>query len=26
MYLFLKDIIDKDDFTPREIKMEEYFK
>ena len=26
MYLFLKDIIDKDDFTPREVKMEEYFK
>ena len=25
MYLFLKDIIDKDDFTPREIKMEKYF-
>ena len=25
MYLFLKDIIDKDDFSPREIKMEEYF-
>ena len=26
MYLFLKDIIDKDDFTPREVKMEKYFK
>ncbi len=25
MYLFLKDIIDKDDFTPREVKMEKYF-
>jgi len=25
MYLFLKDIIDRDDFTPREIKMEKYF-
>ena len=25
MYLFLKDIIDTDDFTPREIKMEKYF-
>jgi hypothetical protein len=26
MYLFLKDIIDRDDFTPREVKMEKYFK
>lgn len=25
MYLFLKDIIDKDDFTSREVKMERYF-
>ena len=25
MYLFLKDIIDRDDFTPREVKMEKYF-
>jgi len=25
MYLFLKDIIDRNDFTPREIKMEKYF-